>query len=446
MNRSHPAGAREILALAIPALGALAADPLLGLLDTALVGRLGAPQLAALGAANALFSLFAASLIFLEYGTTARLARRFGAGQIDRLVREGIQMSWIAIALGAVFMLWLHFAPDSVLGWLDVPPEVQAPAATYLSIRAFGMIPSLGLRVGHGVFRGIQDTRAPLVIVVLMNAMNGVLDVLLIFGWSRIGLPAFGIAGAAWATNCAQWLGAIAMFVWLGTRLRALGFEGRPPLRLELGVLRELFGIGRDLLLRSLGLQAALFAGTRMAAAVGTAALAAHQVGWQLWLFLALLLDSLAIAGQALIARWLGAGEIEIARAVGRRLRVWGLVLGTAFALLFVALRPLLPRIFTGEPEVLAQIDRIFPLLAWMQIPNAWLFVLDGLLIGASDMRFLRNSMVPLGLFGAFTAWAGYQFTGTLLGVWLGIAVFMIVRTVAMELRWLSGRWVTAGE
>ena len=95
---------------------------------------------------------------------------------------------------------------------------------------------------------------------------------------------------------------------------------------------------------------------------------------------------------------------------------------------------------------MLAQIDRIFPLLAWMQIPNAWLFVLDGLLIGASDMRFLRNSMVPLGLFGAFTAWAGYQFTGTLLGVWLGIAVFMIVRTVAMELRWLSGKWVTAGE
>ena len=437
-----PPGAREILALAVPALGALAADPLLGLLDTALIGRLGAAPLAALGAANAIFGLLGASLVFLEYGTTARLARRFGAGLMDLLVREAVQMTWIALGLGTAITLWLHFAPGSLLGWFDLPAEVRAPATTYLSIRALGMIPSLGLRVGHGVFRGIQDTRAPLVIVVAMNALNGGLDVLLIFGWAAVGLPAFGVAGAAWATNAAQWLGVLAMFSWLRHRLRSLGVETRLSFRVDFTTIREFGGIGRDLLLRSLGLQAALFAGTRMAAAVGTAALAAHQVSWQLWLFLALLLDSLAIAGQALVARWLGAGRTDVAQAVGRRLQLWGLALGVTFALLFLGLRPWLPRIFTDDPAVLAQIDQVFPILAWMQIPNSWLFVLDGLLIGASDMRFLRNSMVPLGAFGAFTAWAGYRIFGTLPGVWVGIATFMIVRTLAMDLRWRSGRWL----
>ena len=179
----------------------------------------------------------------------------------------------------------------------------------------------------------------------------------------------------------------------------------------------------------------------RMAAVLGTAPLAAHQVGWQLWAFLALVLDSLAIAGQALVGRTLGAGRAEFARALGNVLCLWGLVLGAVACGAFVLLREVLPRLFTDNRQILDVIDTIFLLLAAMQIPNAILFVLDGLLIGASDMRFLRNSMVALGLFGVFTVWLGGELGGNLVGVWLGVSVFMGARLLVMGRRWWGGGW-----
>jgi MATE family multidrug resistance protein len=181
-----------------------------------------------------------------------------------------------------------------------------------------------------------------------------------------------------------------------------------------------------------------MFAGTRFAAEFGTAALAAHQVAWQLWLFLALLLDSLAIAAQALVARCLGAGDPDYVRHLGRRLNLWGVMLGTVFAAAFLLLDNSLPRIFTQDPAVLAAIGTIFGLLALMQIPNAILFVLDGLLIGASDFAFLRNAMLALGVFGIVTTWIGATIGGSLLGVWIGISVFMMGRLVVMSVRWQS--------
>jgi Na+-driven multidrug efflux pump len=178
-----------------------------------------------------------------------------------------------------------------------------------------------------------------------------------------------------------------------------------------------------------------------MAARFGTSSLAAHQVGWQMWYFLAFLLDSLAIAGQALIGRTLGAGRSDHARAVGRRLCLWGVWLGAGFALVFLLLREQLPRLFTPEPAVLQAVGSIMVILALMQLPNAVLFVLDGLLIGALDMRFLRNALAALGAFGVLMAWLGATFGGSLQGVWLGFACFMLVRLAAMGARWLGGGW-----
>jgi putative MATE family efflux protein len=414
----------------------------MGLVDTALLGRLGAAELAALGASNALLNLLASALIFLEYGTTARLARRFGAGNMDLLAREAVQMAWLALLIGGFVGAVYYVFPDPLLALVRVPENVMGPARTYLSIRAFGIVPMLWIFVGNGVFRGLQDTRIPLYIIVGANVLNAAMDVILIFGWGAVGVPPLGVAGAAWATVAATWLGALTFLLFGARRLRLHESGGSGMLRLRLDLLRDLLGISRDLLLRTLGLQAALFMGTRMAAVFGAATLAAHQVGWQLWLFLALLLDSLAIAGQALVGRALGAGRPDHARAVGNRLLVWGAGLGSFLTAVFLALRPLLPRVFTADPEVLAAVDSVFLILAWMQIPNAVLFVLDGLLIGASDMAFLRNWMLILGLFGVFSAWLGAALLGSLAGVWLGVSVFMMARLVAMGARWRGSGWI----
>lgn len=445
MNHT-PVDARVILGLAVPALASLLAEPLMGLLDTALLGRVGSTELAALGAANALLGVLAASLVFLEYGTTARLARRFGAGQLSALAREAIQMGWLALLLGIVLTVVLAFFPRPLLRLLDLPPEVLDAGATYLSIRALGSIPGLWIRVGNGAYRGLQDTRTPLWIVVAMNVLNAVLDIVLIFGWPAAGIAAFGIEGAAWATTVATWMGAATFLVLLARRLRpALANQPvtlRASLRLDPRVLGEMLALSRDLLLRSYGLQAALFMGTRMAAGLGTTSLAAHQVAWQIWLGLALLLDSLAIAGQALVGRLLGGHDPGQARAVGNRLCRWGFVLGLAFCGVVWIAQGAMARLFTADPEVVRSVESILWLLALMQIPNAVLFVIDGLLIGAGDFRFLRNAMIALGVFGAATAWAGGTYFGSLRGVWLGVSVFMLARTWVMVHRWRGRGWI----
>lgn len=443
----------------------------MGLIDTALVGHLGSTELAALGAANTLLNLLFTVLIFLEYGTTARLSRRLGAGEMELLTQEAIQMGWLASILGLFMTGVLFFFPHLFLRLLDVPSEVLSTGTVYLSIRALGGVASLWIRVGNGIFRGLQDTKTPLLIVVGMNLLNALLAIPLIFGWPRMNIPALGIAGAAWATTVATWAGGIAFLrmlsrrqqlaaggQWLvvsnqkiessGSKVAGGWFTANGLLsatcwlwpRWE--ILQDMSAMSRDLLLRTIALQAALFTGTKMAAGFGTTSLAAHQVGWQLWTFLALLLDSLAIAGQALVGRTLGAGRADYARSVGNRLCLWGIGLGFIFCVSFLMLQESLPRIFSSDPAVLAAVDSIFGLLAWMQIPNSVLFVLDGLLIGASDMIFIRNAMIGMGLWGVLTTWLGGTLGGNLVGVWIGITLFMFGRLGVMGLRWMGKAWI----
>jgi putative MATE family efflux protein len=447
LPRPPAPGARDVLALAIPALGTLAAEPLLGLVDTALVGHLGATPLAALGAASAILNLAFSLLVFLEYGTTARLGRRYGAGDHTGLVDDAIQTFWLATALGVGMTLLLTLCARPLLALVAVPPGAEDAATAYLAIRGIGALPGLWLRAGNGVFRALQDTRTPLAIVVGMNALNAALDVLLIYGWSAIGIPALGIAGAAWASVIATTSGTAIFVTVLSRRLARLDRDAaahatvRTRRRPNLRVLRELTGVSANLVVRTVSLMAALFMGTRMAAMLGTVPLAAHQVAWQLWMFLALVLDSVAIAAQALVSRLLGAGAADGAAALGNRLIRWSVWMGIAFAALFVLLRPVLPRVFTDDPAVLAAVDGIFLVLALMQIPNAVLFTLDGLLIGASDFAFLRNAMAIIGTIGAVAAWAAGRLGGSLGWIWLAIALFILLRLAAMGARWRGGRW-----
>lgn len=423
---------REIAALAIPALGALAADPLLSLVDTAFVGRLGAASLGALGVAVAAFAVVFQAFTFLEYGTTSRVARAVGAGNAGGAARATATALGIALASGAAAALALAALAGPIVGVMGASAEVRGGATAYLRIRALALPGVLVVRAAAGAYRGYQDTRTPFLVVAGLNVVNLVLDPVLIFGLDM------GIAGAAWATVGAQWLGAAAFLALLLGRdrekwgIRLTGGDAG-----EVGAFLRAAG---QLALRSGALLAVFTMATAVAARVADAAVAAHQVIFQVWLFLALALDALAIAAQALVGRLLGSGDRSAARAVADRLLMVGATVGFGFAGLLAVASPWLPGWFSDDPDVIGAMRSVYWWGALMQPPAALVFVWDGVFLGAGDFAYLAAAT------GAAAAAAGALLALVLPlgwglpGVWWGIAVLVGVRAVTLAWRRLSPR------
>ena len=419
---------REIGALAFPALGALAADPLVSMVDTAFVGRLGTVPLGALGVNAALFSLAFVVFNFLAYGTTPRVARAFGRGDTEAAGMVAVQALVLAVVTGlaatAVFLL----AANPLLAMMGATGELRDPALSYLRIRALAGPAVLLIMASHGIFRGFQDTRTPLVVTLGLNVVNLVLDPLLIFGLG------WGIAGAAWATVAAQWLGALWFLgLLLGPRRALLGTRPRLPRPAEL---LPFLRVGGELVLRTFALIGTLTVAAAVATRLGAAQVAGHQVAIQLWLLLALVVDSVAVAAQALVARYRGEGDPTLLRQVTDRLLGWGLATGVVLAVLFFGLAPWLPRIFTDDPDTLAQVGRIMVFVVWMQPLNALVFVWDGIYMGLEDFRFLAVQMVLSALVGvavlAFVLPLGWGLSG----VWWGIVALMAARALTLASRY----------
>jgi putative MATE family efflux protein len=411
--------------LAVPALGALAADPLVSLVDTAFVGRLGAVALGALGVNSAVFTLVFFLFNFLAYGTTPLVGQAVGAGRPDTAGRIVTQALALAVAIGVVILAVLELLTGPILAVMGAGPELQAPAATYLRIRALAAPAVLVVTVGHGAFRGFQDTRTPLVATLGLNLVNLVLDPVLIFGLG------WGIAGAAWATAVAQWAGAVWFFILLA-RLTRLSWA---ELRLE--SLLPLLRVGGQLTVRTLSLLGTLTLATAVAARVGTVAVAGHQVAAQLWTFLALVVDALAIAAQALVSRYLGSGDPGAARQAADRMLQWGLLLGLGLGVSFWLLRGVLAGVFTDDPAVVA---RVFPFVAVMQPINAAVFVWDGIFMGAREFRFLAKAMVASSVVAAAVLLSVLPLGLGLVGVWWGMVTLMVVRGLTLSLRYRSSR------
>jgi MATE family multidrug resistance protein len=422
--RSHD---RQILHLAVPALGALAADPLVSLVDTAFVGRLGSPELGALGVNAAVFALAFALFNFLAYGTTPLVAAAWGRGDEKEASRVVTQALGLAIAIGAVATIFLELMWQPLLSVMQAGPELLQPAGEYLRIRALAAPAVLLVTVGHGAYRGMQDTRTPLLVTVGLNVINLIGDPLLIFaaGW--------GIRGAATATVIAQWVGAIWFLVLLNKRRHALGIPLRVP---RLSEFRQLAMVGTELIARTASLLAVFTVATAVAARVGTATVAAHQIAAQVWLFLSLVLDSLAIAGQALVGRYMGAGEVEHARAASNRMLQWGFGLGGALGVVFWLLGPVLPKLFTEDAEIVALAAGVMPFVAVLQPIGALVFVWDGIFMGARAFRFLMVSTlaaaVLAGVVLVLTATLGWG----LAGVWWGITTLILGRLVLLAFRY----------
>ncbi|MGB5302027.1 MAG: MATE family efflux transporter, partial [Gemmatimonadota bacterium] len=330
---------RDIARLAIPALGALAADPLVSMVDTVFVGRLGVIPLAALGVNTSIFAMAFVVFNFLAYGTTPLVARAVGRGDREAAGDVVMQAFLLAAIVGGAAMLLLELLAVPIVALMGAGGELRDPALSYLRIRALAGPAVLFVTAGHGAFRGYHDTRTPLLVTLGLNLVNLVLDPLFIFGFG------WGLEGAALATLIAQWVGAL-WFIHLlfRNRSRELGIQPRLP---ALSEIRPFLRIGRELALRTVALIGTLTLATAVATRVGTVQVAAHQVATQIWLLLAMTVDSLAVAAQALVAGYRGAGDAAMARRASNRLLVWGLLSGVALGGIFFLLAPVLPRLFT---------------------------------------------------------------------------------------------------
>jgi MATE family multidrug resistance protein len=415
---------RPILRLAVPALAGLAADPLASLVDTAFVGQLGSLPLGALGINASVFSMTFVVFNFLAYGTTPRVGRHVGEGDREEAGRVVLRAFLLAVGAGAVALAALQLLAVPILRLMGAGDRLLGPALDYLRIRACAGPAVLLITAGNGAFRGYQDTRTPMVITVAFNVVNVALDPLFIFtfGW--------GIAGAAAATAVAQWLGALA-FAWL----LLVQWRDRLGIPLTVPALRTLgpfLRVGRDLLLRTAALVGTMTLATAVAARVGVTAVAAHQVAAQLWLFLALVVDALAVAGQALVAKHLGADDVATARGVGDRLVVWGLGVGCALGVGFFLLQPLLPAFFTDDPAVAAAVLGIFPFVALLQPLNGLVFVGDGLYMGAEAFGYLAKAMLASAAAAGAVLLLVVPMGWGLAGVWWGITALMGVRLLTL--------------
>jgi putative MATE family efflux protein len=410
---------KRILALAVPALGTLAADPLLSLADTAFVAQLGTVPLAALGVDAALFSFAFFAFNFLAYATTPMVARRLGAGDEEGAGRVVVQAMFLAVLLGAASAAILAGAAEFLIGLMQAPSPVVEPAASYLRIRALAAPAMLVVTAGHGAFRGFQDTRTPLVISLGVNLLNLVADPLLIFG------AGWGLEGAAIATVFAQWSGALC-FVWLLVRKGGrLGWSWRRP---RLGELKPMLATGGILTVRTLFLTGTLTAATAVAASIGAAEVAAHQVLAQTWLLMAMTVDALAIAAQAMVADELGRADPSTAGAVASRLGRWGLVVGLGLALLVLAGRGPLASAFGPDPEVARLIESAAILTALMQPLAALVFVADGVYLGLLQVRYLVYSTAAGAVAGAVVLTLTLAGDWRLMGVWWAITAMVVAR------------------
>lgn len=435
-----PVTSLRIAALALPALGVLAAEPIYLLFDIAIVGRLGALSLAGLAIGGLILSVVSAQLTFLSYGTTARAARFYGAGDRAAAVGEGVQATWLALGMGVAIVAAVQLAAvpivSAIAGTKSGGGDIAGAALPWVRIAIFGVPAILISAAGNGWMRGVQDTMRPLRYVLVGFGVSAVLCPLLVYGW--LGLPRLELAGSAIANVVGQWLAAI-LFCW------ALLAE-KVPLRLDTSVLRAQVVMGRDLVLRTLAFQACFVSAAAVAARFGAAAVAAHQVVLQLWNFLALVLDSLAIAAQSLVGAALGAGRTEHAKSVAWRVTVFSAIAAAVLAFVFAAGASVLPSLFTDDWSVLAEIG-----VPWWfmvaQLPVAGVvFALDGVLLGAGDAAFMRTATLVSALVGFLPLiWLSLAFGWGLLGIWSGLSAFMVLRLVFVGWRAFSGRWLVPG-
>jgi putative MATE family efflux protein len=427
---------REIWRLAIPAFLALVAEPLFLLADSAIVGHLGTRQLAGLGVAGVVLQTITGICVFLAYGTTAAVARRIGAGDSRGALRQGIDGLWLAVIIGVLVTVPCLLLAHPLSRAAGADGAVAGQATTYLRIASLGITPLLLMLAATGVLRGLQDTRTPMVVAIGGNLLNIVANIALVYG------AGLGIAGSALGSVCAQVLTALVLVA-----VVVRGAAGL-PLRPDLAGIRQAARAGAALVVRTVTLRAGLlvttFAVTRLPSQ--SVSLAAHQIAFTLWTFLAFVLDAIAIAAQAITGRALGAGDSAAVRSATARMVWWGAVVGAATAVLLAAGSPFLGALFTADHDVRHRLIAVLLVAAVAEPVCGVVFVLDGVLIGAGDGRYLAiGGLVVLVVYVPLLVVA-VELGGGLVWIWAVFsAVFMGARFVVLVLRARGDRWLVTG-
>ena len=426
---------REILRLALPAFAALVAEPLFLLADSAIVGHLGTPQLAGLGVAGSLLASGVALCVFLAYGTTAAVARRVGAGDLRAAIAQGIDGIWLALALGVVLAVLLGAFARPLVAAFDTSAAATPYALVYLHVSVVGLPAMLVVLAATGVLRGMQDTRTPLAVAAAGAVANVALNLALVYG------AGLGIAGSALGTVLAQTGMAVAFLVVV---VRGARHEGA-TLRPDLPGIRAAGRTGVPLVVRTTSLRVALLLMTYVATATGTVAIAAHQVAFTVWLFLSLMLDAVAIAGQAIVGRYLGASDVAGTRAATRRMVEWGAWSGVLLGVVLLAFRFAFVPLFTDDPAVRTLLASVLVVAAVGQPVCGVVFALDGVLIGAGDAVYLAwAGLLTLACFAPLALLVLDRDAG-LVWLWWAFDVFLVARLVTLVVRWRGEAWLVTG-
>ena len=436
-----PAGRRrEILRLAVPAFGALIAEPLFLLADSAIVGHLGVAQLAGVGLASAVLHTAVGLMVFLAYSTTPAVARAIGNGQLPKALAAGRDGVWLALLLGLVLAAAGFFAAEPLLELMGARDEVRTFAVDYLRWSMPGLVAMLLIFAGTGVLRGLQDTRTPLVVAAAGFTLNIVLNLVLVYGLQ------LSVAGSAIGTGIAQWAMALVYVLTVRRKARTHGVSLRPDWR---GV-RALTRVGSWLMLRTLSLRIGILATVVVVTAQGPVNLAAHQLAMTVFTLLAFALDALAIAAQALIGKELGAARPAAARELTGTMIRWGLGFGVFTGILLAVAAPWAGLLFTPDAEVRAALTLALWALAVGQPIAGYVFVLDGVLIGAGDTKYLAiagvvNLAIYLPLLLA-VRFSGVDGGAGLLWLWAAFSLgYMLTRALTLGFRARTDRWMVLG-
>ena len=429
---------RRILALAVPAFFALVSEPLFLLADSAIVGHLGTPELAGLAIAAVVLRFAVGMGVFLAYGTTAAVSREVGAGERAKALAQGIDGLWLALFVGLAGTLAGVALTGPLVDLFGPSPEVAREATTYLRLGWLGLAPMLIVLAATGVLRGLHDTRTPLYVAVAANLANIALNVLLVYGFD------LGVAGSAIGTDLAQLGAAVALVVIV---VRGARREGA-PLRPDLPGVRRSARAGGPLVVRTLSLQACLIAMTWAATDLGAVSVATNQLAMSVWLFLAFALDALAIAAQAITGTALGAGDLALTRRATDRIIRLGLVAGTVTGVLLAIVAPVLGPLFTSDDEVITMLGQVLLVAALFQPVAGVVFVLDGVLIGAGDGRYLAlgGSIVTLVFVPVALLLVTSERTASLVWLWAAFGLlFLCGRAVVLVTRARGDRWMVVG-
>jgi len=431
---------RDILRLAVPALGSLVVEPLFLLVDAALVGHLGVEPLAGLGIASAVLQTIVGLMVFLAYSTTPAVARRFGAGRHADAVSVGIDGMWLALGIGAVLAITGFLLTPAMVGAFSAGDGVSQQAEAYLGISMWGLPAMLIVFAATGLLRGMQDTVTPLWIAGLGFAANAVLNWVFIYGFG------WGISGSAAGTVVAQWGMVAAYAVVVGRLARRHSASLRPQREGVRGSARS----GGWMFLRTVSLRAAFLATVVVATGLGEGELAGWQIVFTIFTTAAFALDALAIAAQALVGKGLGEGDRAYVARVLRRTCAWGVWFGVIVGGAIAAFSGVIGLAFTGDAAIAALIQPALVVLALAQPIAAIVFALDGVLIGAGDARYLAIAgaltLLPYAPALALVAWLAPADAAGL--AWLSAAffgVFLVARFLAVSLRVRGTAWMHAG-